>query len=205
MAVNALVLVHGAGSGPDVFKDWPPDFAGVECVTVDLHEHIDVSRASMADYRSAVVAVCEGVPSPFALCGWSMGGLVAMMAAGQAAPAAVVVLEPSPPAEIQGWNGSTPVSHGVFDPEIAYGSFPSGFRSRPESSRARSERKRGISIPRVDCPLLVVYGDQFPDERGRQLADYYHAQQRYVPGRDHWGLVLDPAVRRVIKEFLAAI
>jgi hypothetical protein len=48
-----------------------------------------------------------------------------------------------------------------------YGSFPSDMRARPESLFARAERKRGISVPSLPCPSLVIYGDEFP--RGARL------------------------------------
>ena len=55
----------------------------------------------MADYRAQVVAAAQGLPGPVALCGWSMGGLVVLQAAAEVQPDAVVLIEPSPPAEIQ--------------------------------------------------------------------------------------------------------
>jgi hypothetical protein len=64
-------------------------------------------------------------------------------------------------------------------------------RSRPESSLARAERKRGIAVPRLPCPALVVYGEEFADERGRRLAKRYEARELALPGKSHWDLVLD--------------
>src|SRR5919199_366260 len=68
-------------------------------------------------------------------------------------------------------------------------------RTRPESLLARGERKRGVSVPSLPCPALVVYGDEFPEERGRRLAAHYGAEELAFPGLDHWGLVLDERVR----------
>jgi hypothetical protein len=68
-------------------------------------------------------------------------------------------------------------------------------RARPESLLARGERKRGISVPSLPCPALVVYGDQLAEERGRRLAAHYGADELAFPGLDHWGLVLDERVR----------
>jgi hypothetical protein len=90
--------------------------------------------------------------------------------------------------------------HGSLD---VYGRFPSGIRSRPESSLARAERKRGISVPALPWPALVIYGDEFRDERGTALVRLYRAEGRYFGGLDHWGLVLDRRVRRAVAEFLA--
>jgi len=54
-----------------------------------------------------------------------------------------------------------------------YGSFPSDMRARPESLFARAERKRGISVPSLPCPSLVIYGDEFREECGLTLVSLY--------------------------------
>jgi hypothetical protein len=130
-----------------------------------------------------------------------MGGLVALEAAQVTRPCAVVLLEASPPAEVQGF-AETELADGTFDPEEVYGAFPTGLQARPESVRARGERKRGISIPELPCPSLVVHGDDFPDERGRDLAAHYGSEVRAFPGFDHWDLVLRPEVPAAVAEWL---
>jgi hypothetical protein len=114
----------------------------------------------------------------------------------------VVALEPSPPAEIQGWHPSTTIDPGPFDPEAVYGSFPPGIRSRPESSFARAERKTGISVPTLPCPSLVVSGSEFPVERGSRVAALYRSDELRFPRLDHWGLVLNRRVRVAIAAHL---
>lgn len=198
----SLLLIHGAGSGPWVFHGWESAFPGVHVVAIDLQKNLDVRRASMQDYTDAVVTAAEGVPPPVALCGWSMGGLVALQAARAAKPHGVIVLEPSPPAEIQGFHADVESQEGTFDPEVAYGPFPAGQRARPESLLARVERKRGISIPAIPSRSLVVYSDGFRDARGHRIAAIYGSEEAYLPGLGHWGLVLEPAVRLVIAQFL---
>ena len=192
------MLVHGAGSGPFVFDSWPEHFPGVDLVAVDLHAGLDVGRASHDDYAERVAAAASG---PVALCGWSMGGLVVLQAAARVRPAAVVLLEASPPAEVQGFQG-TEIQDGTFDPEETYGAFPEGMAARPESLRARGERKRGISVPTLSCPSLVVHGDDFPGDRGRELAALYGSDLRAFPGFDHWDLVLRPEVPAAVAEWL---
>lgn len=194
------MLVHGAGSGPWVFEGW--GHAAPEAVAVDLHDGLDVAAASMRDYARVVVDACAAARPPVALCGWSMGGLVAMTAAAEAEVEALVMLEPSPPAEVLGRN-AVPDTTGTFDPEEVYGPFPPGMRARPESQRARADRKRGISVPALPRRSLVVYGDDFAEERGRSIARFYGMVEAYFPGVDHWGLVLDPRVRARVLEFVA--
>lgn len=75
-------------------------------------------------------------------------------------------------------------------------------RARPESSRARAERKRGISVPSLPCASLVVYGDDFREERGKAVARVYGSDELDLPGLDHWGLVRDVRVRTMIRDWL---
>ena len=166
--------------------------------TVDLHAGLDVSTASMSDYANQVADGASRLAHPRVLCGWSMGGLVVMMAAAPASAARLVVLEPSPPADVQGESPDVELSDGTFDPEAVYGAFPAGVRARPESSRARAERKRGVSVPSLPRPSLVVYGDEFADERGRRIAERYGCDERRFPGLDHWALVREPIVRAAV-------
>lgn len=202
MKPASLVLVHGAGSGPYVFADWVHAFSGVRTTAVDLHEGLVVAVASMHDYAERVVHAATRLPQPVSFCGWSMGGLVALLAANRIDTHSLALIEASPPAEVQGFHpGVVPVP-GTFDPEDVYGAFPAGMRARSESSYARGERKRGISVPTVPCPVLVIYGSEFRDERGRALARFYDAEERAFPDLDHWGLVRDPRVRATVARFL---
>jgi pimeloyl-ACP methyl ester carboxylesterase len=198
----SLLLVHGAGSGPWVFRGWAQAFSAITVASVDLHAGIDVAQASHRDYAGNVARAAWALPQPVSLCGWSMGGLVVLQASRQVSPHSIILLEPSPPAEAQGVNPAAEVSNGTFDPEEIYGPFPPGVRSRAESSRARAERKRGISVPSVSCPSLVVYGDQYRDSRGRRVALLYNSAELHFPGVDHWGLVRSAPVRAAIARWL---
>ena len=201
-APASLVLVHGAGSGPWVYAGWEKHFPGVRTVAVDLQEGFDVRTASHDDYAHRVAAAASSLPGPTSLCGWSMGGLVVLQAALLITPHSVVLLEASAPAEVQGTNPDTEIVDGSFDPEVVYGPFPHGMIARPESTRARSERKRGISVPTLPCPSLVISGDDFPDERGRLIARLYGSDHRHFPGLDHWDLVRNSIVPEAIASWL---
>lgn len=173
-------------------------FEGWEGEAVDLQAGLNVAAASMLNYEAAVTGDAALRPRPLCLVGWSMGGLAAMMAARRAEPDALVVLEPSPPGEVQGFDGSVDVEEGTYDPADAYGAFPAGVRSRAESGLARSERKRGVSVSVLECPTLVVYGDERADDRGRSVAARYGAEELYLPGSSHWDLVLGEPARYAV-------
>lgn len=202
MRAESLLLVHGAGSGPSVYEGWLTAFPTLIVDAVDLHEALDVDQASMSDYANRVAAAARAMPDPVAFCGWSMGGLVVLQAAQFVRPHSVILLEGSAPAEVQGCNPDVQLVGGVFDPEAEYGRFPDGVPARPESLLARSERKRGISVPSLPCRSLVIAGADFPDERGRSVADFYGSEFLEFPELSHFELVLDAAPRSAIAAFL---
>jgi pimeloyl-ACP methyl ester carboxylesterase len=199
---RSLVLAHGAGSGPWIFEGWEETFAGVVVEAVDLHQNLDVAHATHAHFANRVVAAARSLPAPVALCGWSMGGLAVLQAADRVAPHSVVLLETSPPAEAQENDPTAELRPGTFDPEEAYGKFPRGIRARPESQLARAERRRGVSVPRLQCPSLVVVGDYFREERGASVAAVYGSELIDFPGLGHWDLVRAPEVRAAVAEFV---
>jgi pimeloyl-ACP methyl ester carboxylesterase len=201
---RTVIAVHGAGSGPWVFDTWLGWFSAARFVAPDLQEGLDPARATMGGYARRVERAAVGAEAPLLLVGWSMGGLVAMMAAQSIRPDAIVLLEPSPPAEVAGLQPAVAIRPGSFDPEQAYGPFPPGVRARPESAVARSERARGISVPRLRCPSLLVSGAEFPDERGSAVAAFYGSHHECFPTLDHWDLVLRPEVRETIRRVIWA-
>ena len=186
-----------------MFAAWPPYFPEVDVDAVDLHAGLVVGRASMRNYAAAVAARANLLPAPRVVCGWSMGGLAAMMAAHMAGAARLVLLEPSAPAEVRGMHDDVPLEEGTFDPVEVYGLSRKRFVTRVESKLARAERERGISVPALACPGLVVHGDEFPDERGRAIALRYGCDQQHFPGLDHADLVLDPRIPAGVASWLA--
>jgi hypothetical protein len=170
---------------------------------VDLQHDSHIMRASMHQYSDAIGSAARDLPRPLAIVAWSMGGLAAMMQAEALDPMCLVMLEPSPPAEVQGWQrAASSMDPSTYDPDAEYGPFPSGVRSRPESSLARAERKAGISVPTLACPSLVVSGSEFPVERGSRVAAFYRSDELHFPGFDHWGLVCEHQVRAAIAQHL---
>jgi len=69
----------------------------------------------MADYADDVVALARALRQPPILVGWSMGGLVAMMAAAVCDARACVGLALSAPART--FDSSIPLRAGVFGPD----------------------------------------------------------------------------------------
>jgi len=202
-AGRRVVLVHGATSGPWVFDGWAARWPDDDVRVPDLQEGLDVAHATMSDYADRVLAAVGDQPA--VICGWSMGGLVAMMAARRCRPAALVVIEPSVPAEIDGGDPDWPLETGTYDAGSVYGPSVPGMRHRPESLPARCERKRGISIPTIDCPLLVVAGRDYVATRGRPVAEQYGAELVEFPTLGHFQLVVDQRVRDAVAQWAGSV
>jgi pimeloyl-ACP methyl ester carboxylesterase len=221
-----ILLVHGAANSAHVWTFWfqSLDGRGWPAVAIDLRGHgaragTDLSTTRMADYTEDVVAEARRLPRPPVLLGWSMGGLVAMMAARACAAIACVALAPSAPTRAT--DRSVPLRTGTFG-AAAYGIRSSSLSAQPtmpdldleerrialvslgpESQLARDERAAGIVIEPLPCPLLIVTGtaDTFwPRERYRDFP--LPAQHLVADGASHWGLVLN---RRVLATLVPAV
>jgi pimeloyl-ACP methyl ester carboxylesterase len=221
-----IILVHGAANAAAVWRFWQWELAahGWASYAVDLRGHggsaaIDLSRTSMRDYADDVQAVAQQLKRAPIVMGWSMGGLVALMVAAAGLATACVVLAPSMPARRR--DPAVALRAGEFGAE-EYGITsrdPQEQRAMPdldreerllalaslgrESRLARDERRAGIVIESLPCPLLLVTGTAdraWPPERYRDLwlkADYLSAE-----GVSHWGLVLN---RRALATLIPAM
>jgi pimeloyl-ACP methyl ester carboxylesterase len=201
--VRSLLLVHGSGSGPWAFEGWAATFPGVEVSAVDLQEGLDVANATIDDYAAAVVRAAALLPRPLAVVGWSLGGLVAMLAARVVRPEALVLLEASPPLEVQGLREIEP-RPGTFDPVEAGGRPPPGMRYRRESSLAMGQRDRGVPVAELPegTRVLVVYTATLAHDRGPVLAAHLGADELDVGAATHWDLVRDADVRARVAAWL---
>lgn len=208
-----IVLVHGAANSAGVWTYWQQELAarGFASYALDLRGHgaaspIDLSRVGMGDYADDVRDAIQLDAKPVVV-GWSMGGLVAMMAAAGGDAIACVAFAPSLPA--RAIDASVALRDGDFGPE-EYGITSMDSDDQPampdldreergialaslcnESRRARDERKRGVVIESLPCPLLIVTGSadrQFPTSTYDNL--WLPAERIEVAGASHWGLVL---------------
>src|SRR4051794_19450562 len=210
-----VVLVHGAASSAAVWQYWIERLVagGWPASALDLRGHgasapIDLARTSMADYLHDVRRVVEQLRERPVIVGWSMGGLVALMAGAAGLAEAVVGLAPSTPT--RALDPTVTLREGEFGPE-EYGITSRDPGDQPampdldreerlvalgslgkESRYARDDRQRGIVVEEMPCPLLIVTGTldtQWPIERYDGLplaADFLVAE-----GASHWGLVLN--------------
>jgi pimeloyl-ACP methyl ester carboxylesterase len=220
-----IILVHGAANSSRVWRFWQPALAdrGWSSWALDLRGHgtspaADLARATMTDYADDVVALMTELARPAVVVGWSMGGLVAAMAAARQGGAAWIGLAPSPPARER--DRAAPLGEGTFGPE-AYGILGRDPDDQPtmpdldgderrvalaslaaESRRARDDRKAGIVLAPLRCPALVVASTADATFPPTAYADLPLAAERLVvDGASHWGLVLN---RRLLATLVPA-
>lgn len=202
--MRSLLLVHGSGSGPWAFDGWADDFPGMEVRAVDLQEGLDLPHATVADYAAAVVRASTLLPRPLALVGWSLGGLVSLVACVEVRPERLVLLEASPPLEVQGLRPEIVPVPGTFDP-IEAGAHPSpGGAVRLESTLAMGERDRGVSVPQLPpgTRLLCVAGRAYLDERAHRLAEVYGGEALDAGDVSHSQIVRSGDVRGRVAAWL---
>lgn len=210
-----IVLVHGAANSA---RGWPSH-------AVDLRGHggsgrCDLSHTSMEDYADDVRACIARAGRPPVVIGWSMGGLLAMMVAAGGDGVACVALAPSAPAQAR--NASIklhasefgPDFYGItdLDPHAPQPAMPDLDREEravalaslgPESRWARDDRKAGIVIPSLPCPLLIVTGGADPLWPRAKYDGLWLAHNAFdVAGASHWGLVLS---RRVLGDIVPRV
>lgn len=220
-----VVLIHGAANSAVVWTFWQRTLAerGWASYAIDLRGHgtsmpCDLSNTTMGDYADDVVATVRQLDTTrgVVLMGWSMGGLVAMMAAARCGARAVVGLAPSTPAGAV--DPGTVIEHGEFGPG-EYGITSEDPADQPampdleieervialaslgrESRYARGERAAGVVIDTLLCPLLIATGTtdkQWP--RSRYDGMPLEAEHLSVEDASHWGLVLS---RRALAELV---
>ncbi len=221
-----IVLIHGAANSASVWTYWQPALAqaGFASYAVNLRghgpeEHDNLSNTSMHDYAEDVRSCVEQLDRRPVVMGWSMGGLVAMMIAAAGEVTACIGFAPSTPTRVL--DASVKIRQGEFGPE-EYGITSREPGDQPampdldieerqialaslgrESRRARDERKAGIVIDSLPCPLLIVTGSNDHQWPASTYDGFWiDADYREIDGASHWGLVLN---RRALAETLPLV
>lgn len=221
------ILIHGAANSSLVWTFWQKEFtqAGFSTNAIDLRGHepnsaYDLSQTGMGDYVKDIHEACKQLEQIPILIGWSMGGLLAMMAAAKFGATACIALAPSTPAREA--NSNVELRTGFFDsseydilspdpdnqpamPDLSLDERKIALASlRKESLLARTERKRGIFLDSLPCPLLIVTGSH--DEYWpKKCYDNLWLQADYIDieACSHWGLVLNnQAVSRMASQVI---
>lgn len=217
-----VVLVHGSWGSSAMWKQYIEYLTenGWNVYALDLRGHGksggEVAGALMDDYVADVhQAVSEHEIENPVVIGHSMGGLVTLMYAAKYKPKAIVAIDPSPTKEVQGSKEKDyPTTYSPQDagmptgPKEVMEAFPDIPKETlmnmknmlgKESGEARSQRKRGISVPKdeLSMPTLFVGGSHGASvdsgigiETARKLAEFYEKDVIEVEGATHPGILM---------------
>lgn len=203
---RAAVLVHGAGGGGWEWVVWARvlEAAGLEVLAPDLQPGVaGLAATTLDDYAGQVGDWLRAVPRPRLLVGASLGGLLAMMQAGQAD--ALVLVNPLPPEGLPGegrdaadgcvpWGRRASLA-GTRQalPDAAPATLAWAWRRwRDESAQVLAQARAGRAVARPACPVLVIASegdDEVSAAASAALAARWGADLLRVPG-SHVGPLL---------------
>jgi len=207
---SAIICIHGAGGGGWEWTVWQRVFAayGWSVFAPDLRPAAGgVAATGVEHYAAQVHAWCHGASGRPIVIGASLGGLLALLVAPEVNPAALVLINPLPPAGIEprpagsDWPDVVPWGRDATlagtrrtlpDADDATCLF--AFRRwRDESGAVLRAASAGISAASPRCPTLVLGSerdDDVPVAASHALAAACGAEFRFLRGASHVGPLL---------------
>ncbi len=207
--ISAL-MVHGAGGGGWEWLLWAERFAaeGVPVLAPDLlPSAAGLAATTLDDYCAQVLAWSNQLAAPYCLIGASLGGLLALAVAGERSPAALVLINPVPPAgtpaaiELPSRPATVEWSRLAFERTRA--ALPDAglatarwvhARWRDESGLALNQAAAGWPLAGLpNCPILVLASGQdheIPPSGSKVLAEHLGAEFVLLPACSHLGVLL---------------
>jgi acetyl esterase/lipase len=205
-----VVCVHGAGGGGWEWGIWARVLAvrGFAVIAPDLMPASDgIERTSFADYRTQVLEWCGGAGEGIVLAGASLGGLLALAVAQDVKPAALVLVNPLPPAGVLArplyeprpprvpWARERSLAttrRAMPDADDAARLYALR-RWRDESGMVLNAARDGIAVETPRGPALLLASEldeEIPTAAARALAVRLAADLRTIPGASHVGPLL---------------
>jgi dienelactone hydrolase len=215
-----VVCVHGAGGGGWEWAIWARVFAqqGFAVIAPDLKPSLaGIEKTSFADYRDQVLEWCRGAGEGAVLAGASLGGLLALAVAHAVRPAALILVNPLPPAGVlarplhEPWPALVPwgrapslaaTQRAMPDADDAARLFALR-RWRDESGAVLNEARDGVAVEAPRCATLFLASEddaEIPPAAVRALAVRFAADFRSIPGASHVGPLLGRAAAQVAAE-----
>ncbi len=203
------VLVHGAGGGGWQWSLWAGVLrsAGMAVLAPDLRPlDAGLMATGWTDYLAQVRQWRSLSAPPQVLIGASLGGLLALAAASEQAPVALVLVNPVPSLGVEPW---PPLR--ARPPRVAWSRLPfaatraslpdaglaaaryAHARWRDESGRVLNEVAAGIAIAAPSCPVLVMASERdtdIPPATSRALAVMLDADFLLLRDCSHVGALL---------------
>ena len=210
----ALVFVHGSMQGAWCYSNWlkVAHDAGIAATAVDIRGHgglptEDLLTAGFNDYGDDVAAIAKAFENPPVLLGHSMGGVMVGVGASRAPVSGLVLLTPSPPANLPGAQAVTPVDESRPVPPADEKTVREKFlpnhtgqdisamleRQCPESSVATNDRYKlrvPVEVEKIDCPALCIAAGRdwpitHPPGQDAAVGDFYGAENVNLPEAAH--------------------
>jgi len=218
-AKPALVFVHGSMQGAWIYTHWlrVAHEADIAAVAVDVRGHgglptEDVLTAGLNDYGADVAAIAETFEVPPVLAGHSMGGVMVGVAASRTPVSGLVLLAPSPPANLPGAQPVPPVDETkplppADEQTVREKYMPNHIgqdisamveRQCPESSVAANDRYKlrvSVDVEKINCPALCIAAGRdwpitHPPGQDKAVGAFYGAEHIDLPEAAH-GFMLD--------------
>ncbi|WP_309722257.1 alpha/beta fold hydrolase [Armatimonas sp.] len=207
---KTTIFLHGAGGGGWEWFLWEPIFrkAGWRTLAPDLMPATSgLEHTQLSDYVGQAIATIPKDASPLIFIGASMGGLLALAAAAQRKPTALVLVNSVPPKGVS-WpraesKPAPPVVHWANGPlQETRDSMPDSDektiqfawkRWRDESGAVLNTLHAGVELTNPGCPTLVVIGERdtdIPPETSLALATRLRADVHRYAGTSHVGPLL---------------
>jgi pimeloyl-ACP methyl ester carboxylesterase len=219
-----LLLVHGLWSGPRCWQSWATHFCnlGWDCIALDLRRRSQRNQAgslakiSFDDCVQDLEAVIRSFSTPPVLIAMNLGALMALTASRTSKLSALILVSPSPPANLPASERSRaqrilwlkyrfliflrrPIQIDEKDFRAYFLTpLPEHLQTAvvnqiaPEASLLVREflmpRVESASDP-LNCPLLVLAGSDdrlTPVRTGNRIAQWFGGEFREYHGQGHW-------------------
>ena len=217
VAMDTVIMVHGAGGGGWEYRFWVPIFqkAGWKVVARDLvPARGGLAKTTADDYVRQIVAWTPRRHARLALVGASMGGPLVLAAARKLRPDAIVLVNPVPeigmkrksqPPVVRWANGpyaDTVAAMPDSDEATRRDAWP---RWRDESGAVLNRLAKGLGTTRPRGRILMIVSGRdtdIPPSLSRAGARRLHADLKTLPDASHVGPLLGRDAGKVAQSVL---
>ena len=172
---DIAVMIHGAGGGGWEYRFWKPVFekSGWKVIAPDLQPATGgLAKTTFTNYVNQVVGWVPKSHGKVVIIGASLGGILALKAADQIKPSAVIIVNGVPPSAVPRKENSSQEIPDIIrwakgplkdtrdampdsDEKTILWAHP---QWRDESGAVLRETRTGVSTTPPSCPVLVIIG-----------------------------------------------
>lgn len=217
---HPVLMVHGAGGGGWEYDFWKPVFEkeGFTVIAKDLLPHQDDYAKTTVDHYLAQIKSWNPQAQRPILIGASMGGILALKAAEDLDPLAIVLINAVPPKGIGPTKPTTDIpdimvwKDGPFQDTVD--SIPDSDRKtqewahklwRNESGQVLRALRTGLEVKTPTCPVLVIISAEDTDilpQTSQALAAKYKADIHTYSKTSHVGPLLGKRAKEIATQTL---